>query len=56
MKESAKLQALGAKYMLTYQGGLLADVLTCQRALRTDMLICQRALRAYVLTCLALKI
>ena len=51
MKESAKLQALGAKYMLMYQGGLLADVLTCQRALRIYMLICQRALWSYVLTC-----
>ena len=44
--ESAKLRALGAKIVLTYQRALRAYVFTCQRALRASVLTCQRALRA----------
>ena len=61
LTESAKLRALRAKNVLTYQRNLRAYVLTCQRALHAYvlrcqcvlcvyMLMCQRALRAYVLT------
>ena len=43
--ESAKLRALRAKIVLTYQRALRASVLTCQRALRANW---QLALRAHV--------
>ena len=59
-EESAKLCALRAKNVLTFQRTLPAYVLTCQRTLRAYVLKCQhifhacmltsqRALRAYVL-------
>ena len=50
-RESAKLSALRAKNVLTYQRALRFYMIASQRALRAYMLMCQRALRAHVPTC-----
>ena len=47
--ESAKLGALRAKNVLTYQRGLGAYTVTCQCILRVFVLTCQHGLRDHVI-------